>query len=425
MSTNDKIYEWADMQLSAGYHSDIGFTMLFEENPCFVDPKIFVSIKKNASIIRRFQDICIKLFRDSLSESGDKTIRHWLINETLDSYGLEYHRNLSDKHYTRPVFFRTDEPTLGKIAEIQCPGSLWGEMQLAYEYFQAKLSLKEPLPAEVFSKQLTEYLRTQPIIHYLTDNASSPIGVRYFIEKTRQFLKYYGIDKNVTPRKIPNKESGNAEIIMPCNFVRTHSFYGLVGDNYFWERLPLAGEEIMFDFPPNILFDQKATLVLPFWDRTRDYFDEEIRNLLIYTTPILPDGVTLEDGQHYSLDEFCQLPRSKRRYYAKYAGTDVTINWGSKAVERLDNKITDCREVMNKAVRMFDKGEIWLLQTSVGDKEDVRIIERNGQLKNDCTSSKYSLFYGPFGLIGTLCMHRHHYKVHGQKNTSLSCIIPL
>ena len=41
---------------------------------------------------------------------------------------------LEDRHFTLPVFFRTDEVRPGRINEINCPAALWGELQLAFEY---------------------------------------------------------------------------------------------------------------------------------------------------------------------------------------------------------------------------------------------------------------------------------------------------
>ena len=113
-------------------------------------------------------------------------VLHWLINETPESVGIRYHRNLEDRHFTLPVFFRTDEVRPGRIIEIQCPGSAWGELQLTFEYAVEMGYLRgEESPADHFVAQLTDFLEDAPIVHHFLDHASAPPGMRYFIEKTR------------------------------------------------------------------------------------------------------------------------------------------------------------------------------------------------------------------------------------------------
>lgn len=407
-----KKYEWVDFEYNSAQTSDIGFTQLLAKTPRFISKSDYTAAQKRHVLIHEFQDICIKNFRNAL-ENDDKELLHWLLNETPESFGVNYHRTLSDIHYTKPVFFRTDEMLFGQIAEIQCPGSSWGELELLYQYYLSNdFNVFLPSPAIEFSRQLREYLQDeQPKVHYLTDNASIPIGVKYFIKRTRPHILYWGIDRDI-------KASD-------CNFVRTHSFFGLCGENYFRERLEQNPPKFKYDFPPHVLFDQKATLVLPFWKKTRDFFSDEIRKIFIYSTPISSKMITLEDGREISINDFSNLTQANRRYYVKYAGTDVSENWGSKAVFRLSNESQQkCLERLKNCVSDYSKGKIWILQKEVSEKHNVCYLERCGEEKNENLNAKYSFFYGSSGLIGGVSSYRKHYKVHGQPDSVIDLILP-
>jgi hypothetical protein len=402
------IYDLADYKFNHSPTYSIGFTLNISENQYAISKNSFEAAKKRHEIINCFQKICLDIFKAALNGELPSAILHWLLNETPESVGLQYHRSLQDKHYTIPVFYRTDESSMGKLTEIQCPGSLWGELQFLHDYFCKKSCVGNQIsPAVNFSKQLERFLGRKPIVHHLLDNASSPHGMRYFIEQTSQWIDYCFIKKGIKPRN--------------CNFIRTHSFFGLCAENHFKERIEKAGDTIKFDFPPHVLFDQKATLVLPFWSLTRSLFSDDIRNILNYSTPLLPSGIAMQDGQTLSIEAFSNLPRSKRRYYLKYAGSDVSINWGSKAVYRLSNDSREkCLARLTNCLKNFDNGEIWLLQKEDVQNDEIEYYDKKtGKLHTENLRAKFSSFYGPYALIGILAMHRDHNKVHGQDGTAV------
>lgn len=412
-------YKWADDLFRSSFASDIGFTQLLADEPHVVAALEYEAARERLATIHDFQERCISLFRRALSDN-DSELLHWLLNETPRSYGLDYHRSLKDHHYTKPVFFRTDEIGFGKIAEIQCPGSLWGEMELMYQrYRQLGFPVDGSSPALQFATQLRDYLGAEPVVHYLVDNASIPAGVRYFIQQTRPEIRYWGIDRDVFAFRDTARACDTV-----CNFVRTHSFFGLCGDNFFRSRLYRSPAEVKYDFPPYVLFDQKATLVLPFWDKTRDYFTDEIRECIIYSAPICGDTIKLECGREISLKAFSELPQSERDYYIKYAGTDVSINWGSRAVQRLRRDgSAACFKRLEQCVSDYRRGKVWLIQKAVAAKHHVAYTERSGEQKAEYLNTKYSFFYGPSDLIGAVLTHSRRNIVHGQPDSVVNLLI--
>lgn len=427
MLENSEIYKWANTEFDV-YKSEIGFTQRIADKPVYIEKEKYESLSNRINLIHEFQDTCISIFREALNENNEELL-HWLLNETPESFGVDYHKSLSDEHFTKPVYFRTDEMKLGKIVEIQCPGSLWGEMQLLHKlYTQQGFGIASTSPVENFTNQLIKYLQAppcvlkngcSPCVHYLTDNASAPAGVNYFIKESMPYIKYWG----------RNADIHSAE---ECQFIRTHSFFGLCGENNFKIRLRGIKDGIRlerkekyyfkYDFPPYVLFDQKATLVLPFWSKTRDRFSDEIRAIFVFCSPILNENIELEDGIT-TIAEFSHRPQSKRKYYLKYAGTDVSINWGSKAVTRLSNIGKDkCEEILNKCVADSRRGKIWMLQKEEAEHKNISFWNKRGEIEKQDFNVKYSCFYGYYNMIGAVASYRKYYKVHGQPDTVISLI---
>ena len=126
-------YEWADSLIDSSPRHATGFTQLIGSEPYFVSPSAWQSYSDRLKHIHDFQHICLDLFKAAIRGETDRALLHWLMNETPASLGIEYHRGLEERHFSIPQFFRTDEVRPGRIIELQCPGSLWGEMQIVSE----------------------------------------------------------------------------------------------------------------------------------------------------------------------------------------------------------------------------------------------------------------------------------------------------
>ena len=406
-------YKWADLLFNSCPKYETGFTQLLAQTPYHVPFNVYNLYEKRFTLIKEFQKISLELFRQVLKKKEHSVLLNWLINESPISLGLRYHQDLEDRHYTLPVFFRTDEVAPGgRIVEIQCPGSLWGDLQLTFDYLtRLKYQVDVVSPANLFGNQLIRLLNEKPIVHHLLDNASGQAGMRYFIEKTRPLVRYYGVDYGIWPKN--------------CNFIRSHSFFGLYAENEFKTRIARVGNGIVYDLPPHVLFDQKASLVLPFWSLTRKAFTDDIRDLFVYTTPLLPSGIELPDNTKITIEQFSRLPRSQRSFYVKYAGSDVSMNWGSRAVFRLSNlSQNNCLSLLRKCTSHYERGQIWLIQKEETHDDEIVFLDRQENRQSEKLRAKISGFYGPFGPIGILAMHRGHNKVHGQNDTVVSFMVP-
>ncbi len=410
-------YRQLDREINETIGVDIGWTGLIASRPYPMDEATHEGFRTRYALIKTFQEQTLALFRASLNQECDPEIARMVVGELPEEYGLRYHQQLTDRQHRTPVFFRTDEVSAGKLSEIQCSGSGWGlaeQLRQLYcdnesafgppEYFRDSL-------AAGFVKALTKYLGAEPCVHHLVDNASRPHGIRYFIQRVRrQGAKYFSYDRDVSPTD--------------CNFVRSHDFVTLPHHNFFDDRMERCSQgEVCFDLPPSNLFDGKIIMAWPFWEKTRDWYSDEVRSLFPYTNVIRPEGIELEGGEHISIDDFCKIPQRRREFYIKYAGTDIGINWGSKSVFLASTfSQVKCRELMETIVNDGQRHRYWIIQGAVREKEEVSGLSREGEPFEAEAYSKLSGFYGPNGLMAILAMQKCNHKVHGSSETIMSIV---
>jgi hypothetical protein len=403
-----------DAELSETIVGNVGFSENAQAAPVAIPRAMFTARIENLKVIQSLFVATLQIFRGVLKNEFPPIVGRLLFNDVALSYGADFHRSLPDEAWTIPAFFRTDESKSGKILEIQCPGSGWGELELlkrVYSKYYASSALKKYNPSLLFANEVVNFCSSaSPSVLHLLDNSSNPISMRYLIATTQPPLRYWGYENSVR----------NSD----CHFIRSHSFFGLVSENLFRRRLrALRDGTARFDLPPVLVFDQKAPLCLPFMDETRSLFSDSVRDLLAYSYPIQSNGFRDVDGSWVTIEEFVKRPPAQRRYYLKYAGCDVEINWGSRAVYRLRDG--DISELMSKAVEDSKRDRFWLIQCESSEKDTVVYFERTEKSIVEAElTAKYSSFYGPSNLIGLRTMHRRHFKVHGQEDTVIGLAVP-
>lgn len=412
-----EIYKWVDNDLDSKSGSNMGFEALLSTQPYKISQENLDGFKQRYEAIVEFQNSTINLFKKSLNGQAPSFVADMLLSDVPAQYRHEYCRKLTDKQLTRPVFFRTDEPVMGKLSEVQCPGSGWCIAELIYSAYQ---QFPETFGVERYgfgslAKSLVSGVEAKvggsAVIHHLTENASRAHGMRYLIQQSRQYgAKYFTYDRGVSAAD--------------CNFFRAHDSFNVATQNFFSERMQAVNSENkFFDLPPVSIFDGKLIMAFPFWDETKSFYSDTVRDLFPFTTVISKDGFRLEDGGWISLEDFAALPASHRDYYIKYAGTDVSINWGSKSVFLASGASKkQLQKFFQTIVDDERNGRYWVMQKAYRAKESVEVLNRDGSTEEIEGYSKWSGFYGPNGFMGMLVMNKNFSKVHGSENTVMSIV---
>ena len=410
------IYAELDDALNRRAGGSIGFDMLAGSTPHVLEPDALEAWRSRYQTIKKFQEQALALFRASLGGECDPAFARMAVGDLPDALGVAYHGALTNRQHHTPTFFRTDEVAPGTLAEVQCPGSAWDIASLLNDLyvnhrdvFGCPRVFDRTLPTR-FAEVLARHIGRNPTVHHLTDNSSRPQGMRYFVQRTREEgVRYFGFDGGVAPGD--------------CNFVRSHDFFSLRYHNFFDERLErLNAGTCRFDLPPSALFDSKLIMAWPFWSRTRQYFTDEVRTLFPFTSVITPEGVELEDRM-VTLDELLNRAQSERNYYVKYAGTDLALNWGSRAVFLVrGSSLSQRRELIERIERGWNESRHWIVQPSIRSRSRVEWFTREGDVGRMDANTKWSAFYGPEGLLAILVFHRNFHKVHGSQDTVMSLV---
>jgi hypothetical protein len=384
------------------------FTGLLAQRPHEVGADSWARLRSHRTVLHKWQAKSLELLAASISGEAPPAVAASLLDHLPDHLGWRHHRSFPLDHVRPPQFFRTDETTEGKLLEVQCPGSLWGVHEIlrdAYAVTASETSRRIPVLSAAFSGQLRALLGTRPVVHHLLDNSSHPAGERYFIHRARSDVSYFGYDSGVRPQD--------------CNFVRAHDFPTLLNENFAAERLRQTDEGVqLYDLPPVALFDQKLLVGLPFWETTRRYYDDEVRALFPYTTVVTRQGIRLESGELLDVERFSRLSRRERGYYLKYAGSDVSRNWGSRAVYHLGKLSQEgCGAILAHVLEGFEAGERWIVQKEQATSSELPYLTRDGGSAAGRGHAKLSTFYGPAGPLGVLLMVESFYKVHGSTDT--------
>jgi hypothetical protein len=383
---------------------------LLAPRPLVLSPAAWELRRRRVTVIQTFFRVTLDLFTASLRGEADPRIAELLINDCSQALGADHHRNLAAPLFTAPMFFRTDEAPDGTLYELQCPGSGWGDYELVRDLYAEHGLLggeaSVPSLARGFVDEVTELgLADAPILH-LMDNASAPAGVRYFINRTRPYLRYFGWDADIRS--------------MACGLIRSHCFFSTMAENFASRRLRAAEEtgRPVFDLPPHVTFAQKAPMALPFWSVTRGSFPDSVRGLFPHTQLVTPEGFEMPDGEHIALAQFANLPKSSRRFYLKYAGCDPAWNWGSQSVTRLHGSGRSVLADLERAARQTAAGSPWIVQPERTGREAVTWIDpASGRERHGVFHTKLSAYHGPRGLLAILSESRNHTKVHSQADT--------
>ena len=382
---------------------------LYLDSPIQIGAAMYDQFERERKLISAFYDILVSIARTAL-DNGDETVNNILFSEPVVGMTQDFHRRLPDVCWKKPVFLRTDQSISGKIYELQAPGSGWGDITLIAKALKRN-GCEIPDSAlnftDTYSQNIIEVTqKEQPRVFHMLDAASEPPGLRYLFSQTRPKLLYWGIDKDVYMHKV--------------DYVTAHSAAALVTSNYFSIYMDMAkAGEVVFGISPNLLFDQKAMYVLPFYRGTCNLFSDEIRTIFPFTSFIENGGFYDETGNFVSVDDLARREKRKRRYFLKYGGTDLTRNWGSREVYRLDTFGQDeCRAKLQEVSQLSQRGEIWLIQEDASRNvtsmpNDLQSITSNKNKKH----VKLSVFYGSNAALGVKVMARKHFKVHGQKDT--------
>ena len=386
------------------------FSMQVCPDPFILDSDEFNGFGSRYNTIKRFMSISEKILKKSFGNKSLDFILKFFLGE-VDQATVEYHKQYydSNRDYT-PLFFRTDEPVPGRIVEIQSPGSGLATLGELQKVWAEARGLHFPGWDTQMVSMLEQICGRMPRILYIPFSSFQDDRIIFEKLTEQQGVEYI--------------DPANAKL-EDFDFVRTHSFDNLSYNNLFNHiMIRFFQGNCIIDSPPTLSYNQKIAMALPFDYRTYHFYDDEIRGLFPKTMVVEPNLRIEAEGLMYSLEQFSNLPPSKRKYVLKYAGSDPFLGSGGRRVYNLSQMSKkNCLEALSQAEQNATQGVYWILQDliekkySVPNVKDLKTIE----YKNCC--ARFSGFYGLNGLITRGVCFRDSYKVAGSEKTALAVVV--
>ena len=185
----DDCYAFLEWQSNEVNRSLVGFTGLIRPVPDNLSPAQWGTLAARYATIKEWQSTTLELFTSSLKGLVTPAIAELFLRE-IPPYLVSYHRDIvSSAPVNTPVFFRTDEAMLGKIVEVQSPGSLWGTYEQLQDYYRAHGFPLGPDLSEKWARALAAEIGKPPIIHHFFNLFWA--SESYFAQKARRFVRYY------------------------------------------------------------------------------------------------------------------------------------------------------------------------------------------------------------------------------------------
>jgi len=412
-----KIKEETNRQISTLAGEENSFTMLFARAPFEMNKDDFIGYEQRYQCIRNFLDTTNQLVYECLREGKHPELYRLIFFGKDKEYVDEQRRWYSNNPNSAPYFFRTDEPIPGVIAEIQCPGS-----------GLAQLGILEQAWNKILNKNVWPDWKNIVInnIHALTKKNIPRI---LYLPKSSCTLDaslfYRSLDNkgiifvNPLEKGIEYKNSINKNILEKVDMIRVHSHGFMRSWPAFWEAVQLAKKrQLVIDVPPAIIYNMKLSMALPFWSYTRNYYNDEIRQLFPLTR-VIKDGGTIQfEGKNIKYEDYLKLPDKKRNHIIKSSSGTSELDDGGKGVFSLKRTTRKkCAAMFKKIILEYHYGERWIIQEEHNQKYSYSYLNENEQIKNKDGYARFSGFYGPDGIITRRVLFKNYYKVGGSAST--------
>jgi len=401
------------------------FTMLLATEPFYLSKKEFENFDNQYKKIKEFLSITNNLVYKALFNNKYKNLFNLMFFGKDKSYIKEQIYWYKTNKDTLPLFFRTDEPQPGIIAEIQCPGSGLAQLGELQKIWNKVMNKKLWLD---WDKQIVKDIikitgkKNPKLIHI--PKSSCPEDAELFYQKTNQLgIEYINpLNKGINYYKKLTKE-----IISQADLIKVNSYGFQRGWPVFNDMLKLARKkDIIIDVPPALIFNMKINMALPFHPKTKHHYPDYIRSLFPKTTIVEPNKKIEFENKKLTYEEYSNLPDKKRKHIFKSAsGISVADkDDGGRGVFSLSRTSKKkCYQLLKQASLDYYYGERSIIQPEMNKRYNYSSLQPDNSIKEESGYAKFSGFYGPNGLIAKRALFKNYYKVGGSKETVCAPIL--
>lgn len=357
-----------------GYGDNPTFNLMVGPDPFYLSLEEPALLEARGRYFREWLEVSNALYVRGLSDPTLEWVVRLIEGVTSDEV-REVQRNAFEEGRVRlPLFGRADQPNLEKTIEMQIPGSGWGYMLGASNVFASICKDGQPWGEGLdvaFVRAMRELSgKENPrVIHVLHNE-----GHLREAESFAQACSQRGIQMEVSLREVPELDGVDVIRRPPLRDLLSFPGGGMTVELY-------LGGKIEMEPPPNLLYDEKAAMVLPFHPQTSRFYSDGVRELFPETHLVTRLNPPQFEGELIFWDEIPELSKSQRRFILKYAGSNPRTRGNARAVFNLqDSSRAKTEELIRCALDDWNLGEPWLIQRRIKEKFPVTLLAHEGNL---------------------------------------------
>ncbi|MBU1167560.1 hypothetical protein KKC60_04100 [Patescibacteria group bacterium] len=393
-------------KMGLGYGNSEGFSMRVSPDPFTLTGQEFSTLERRGPLYWEWLRGVNKVYQEGLTNPQLKWLST-MFEKGLSPAMIAVQRSVLG---STPRLLRCDQSSITATCEVQVPMSLgaWGFCQgiiLAYP---------EVFSNHCFGNPVGDLIQGFLQAMRLSSGKENPV---IFIPQSPK--KQYQKAEDFFIRKVA--EQGGKIICAPLEILQDQERAREIDLIYPSSRhrcdekaaelmLALMEKGVTLEPPPNLLFDQKIAIILPFLPESRDFFSDEVRALFPEARLVGKRDLELAD-----------LPASKRKeYILKYAGLDPRQKSGGVAVFRFDGSRKEAKRLLERAVQATMRDDYWILQKLVREKRTIRFWdEEKDQIKEQPMYYRFNPFYlreenDEIRLFGSVVCTSTFWKVGGR-----------
>ena len=180
--------------------------------------------------------------------------------------------------------------------------------------------------------------------------------------------------------------------------------------------------KLVVEPPLSMLYDTKAPFAWVHHPWLRDYFSDDVRELIPLTTllPATTDAMFKLGNAELTLDDILSLSNSQRSYVLKYAGPSIEYGLGGRAVYSLEDTSKVARKVVDLALGQVAEGHPWVIQRKDDERFPTTYLAGGELITCPTMHARLLFFYQRIaGVVSLFAAHgnfRNNWKTGGNKD---------
>jgi len=407
--------------LAKFYENDISydrkkFCGLCSPSSTLIDKGVVDKLQNDLYAIENWVDGVLEIYGELINKKNDELLLQ-MLEWGLDEYACKLQRE-STLLKQKPVSARLDCVCLNEsnyVTEVQWKGAGEGNAAAIEDSYQSIFTIPtDQLPFNNLINSWAEFLPK--------DGCSVNTGKKGWMDTERYLISELK-KKNICLVSIPYNEIQNCIRLekdkllvksedewIQVKYLYLDRLSEVIDSSMLDKIIKLYNDgKIILDPPPSYIFNQKLPMCLPFMERYKSYFKDSVREVLIPTISISPEGKfdlsplmfcmkneTLKNNIN-TFENIIDLPINIRKNLVIKCGSIHNwFNHGGHGVYRIDGEQNQIKEIFDHiSTRIKEEKEPWVIQPYMGKKWNTPVthISNIDEIKYMDLYAKFMIYF--------------------------------